>query len=71
MVVVSVLPHHAKMTYHMEYIGKSSGIVLQESLQILVHCVDVNHGYDTYFRSGLVMDYVDCKCSSGLVETSK
>ena len=42
MVVVSVLPHHAKMTYHMEYIGKSSGIVLQESLQILVHCVDVN-----------------------------
>ena len=33
--------------------------------------VAVNRGYDTYFRNGLVMDYADCKCTLGLVETSK
>ncbi len=33
--------------------------------------VAVNRGYDAYFRNGLVMGYADCKCSLGLVETSK
>ncbi len=31
----------------------------------------VDCGYDTYFKNGLVVGYADCKCSSGLVETSK
>ncbi len=43
---------------------------IEEKL-ILHPTVVVNCGYDTYFTNGLVMDYADCKCSSGLVETSK
>ena len=30
----------------------------------------VSRGYDTCFEKGFVMDYADCTCSLGLVETS-
>ena len=42
------------------------GVIDSRPTSVVVSC-----GYDTWFGKGLVMDYVDCKYSLVLVETSK